>query len=202
MFLRREFLGVNDPFGLLGLTPRPLPGQELVREAYFRAAASHHPDAPSGDAAKFAEVKRAFEVLSDPAERLRALAGEGKGGPPDGDLFLIVGAAVDAARKAFAAAQSTAPLARALASGRLMEARRMVDECTSSVLSARAEAEAELERLDRAWPEVSPASLRTLSSRFRFLGKWESELAERRFDLTQAARDILPAPAGHIKDQP
>jgi curved DNA-binding protein CbpA len=193
---------VNDPFGLLGLTPRPLPGQELVREAYFRAAASHHPDAPSGDAAKFAEVKRAFEVLSDPAERLRALAGEGAGGPPDGDLFLIVGAAVGAARKALVAARSPAPLARALASGGLVEARRMVDECTSKVLAARTEAEAELEQLDRDWPGVPPASLLALASKFRFLGKWESELAERQFDLTQAARDILPALAGHIKDQP
>lgn len=184
---------MSDPFALLGLNPRPALDQELLRDAYLRAASIIHPDAPGGDTAQFTALKNAFDTLRDPAARLRVLAGEGEADSPvDGDLFLRVGAAVAKAREAFTASQATSALARAVAAGKITSASAALAAVLEEVLAARQDAERELAALDHAWPGVDAKSLRSLSSKFRFLGRWESELSERRFELDQACREILP----------
>jgi molecular chaperone DnaJ len=57
-----------DLYGVLGL--RPDAATEEIKRAYRRAAREHHPDA-GGDAERFKEVTRAYEVLSDPERRAR-----------------------------------------------------------------------------------------------------------------------------------
>jgi len=76
-----------DLYETLGL--RPDAATEEVKRAYRRKAREHHPDA-GGDAERFKEVTRAYEVLSDPERRARydrfgddgsSRAGQGAGDP-------------------------------------------------------------------------------------------------------------------------
>jgi molecular chaperone DnaJ len=55
-------------YEVLGL--RPDAAAEEIKRAYRRKAREHHPDA-GGDAERFKEVTRAYEVLSDPERRSR-----------------------------------------------------------------------------------------------------------------------------------
>jgi molecular chaperone DnaJ len=57
-----------DLYETLGL--RPDAATEEIKRAYRRKAREHHPDA-GGDAERFKEVTRAYEVLSDPERRAR-----------------------------------------------------------------------------------------------------------------------------------
>ena len=57
-----------DLYEVLGL--RPDAATEEIKRAYRRKAREHHPDA-GGDAERFKEVTRAYEVLSDPERRAR-----------------------------------------------------------------------------------------------------------------------------------
>lgn len=53
-----------------------------IKRAYRRKASKHHPDREGGDTSKFQLVKRAYEVLSDPALRHQY---DHTGEIPDGD---------------------------------------------------------------------------------------------------------------------
>lgn len=62
----------DDLYATLGVS-RSATGEE-IKKAYRRLAREHHPDANAGDpesAARFKEVSRAYEVLSDPDRRQR-----------------------------------------------------------------------------------------------------------------------------------
>ena len=80
-----------DLYATLGL--RPDAATEDVKRAYRSKAREHHPDA-GGDAEKFKEVTRAYEVLSDPERRARydrfgdeGSSRSGQGGQGGGDAF-------------------------------------------------------------------------------------------------------------------
>lgn len=81
---------MNDPYALLGV-PRDA-NADAIKRAFRRAASVHHPD-KGGDAGKFAEVRAAYELLSDPARR----ASHDAGGASEG---VISEAAMKAAQEA------------------------------------------------------------------------------------------------------
>lgn len=72
-------------------------GADEIKKAYRRRARELHPDANPGDASseeQFKQLARAYEVLSDPAQRERydrygeaGLSGAGGGGQNPGDMF-------------------------------------------------------------------------------------------------------------------
>lgn len=61
-----------DPYDLLGVARNA--DAEAIKRAFRRAASVHHPD-KGGDARKFAEVRAAYELLSDPTRRASHDAG-------------------------------------------------------------------------------------------------------------------------------
>lgn len=68
---------MTDPYTLLGVLPTA--SAEEIKTAFRRAARVHHPD-KGGDAGKFAEVRAAYETLSDPAKRAALDTGNVDGG--------------------------------------------------------------------------------------------------------------------------
>lgn len=61
---------VRDPYELLGV--RRDATQEEIKAAFRRAAIKHHPDRNQGDPtaqSRFAEINRAYQILSDPGHR-------------------------------------------------------------------------------------------------------------------------------------
>ena len=80
----------DDLYATLGVA-RTATGDE-IKKAYRRLAREHHPDANPGDpesAARFKEVSRAYEVLSDPDRRQRydTFGTDSPGGGGGGDPF-------------------------------------------------------------------------------------------------------------------
>ena len=55
-------------YDILGVAPTASPAE--IKQAYRRTAKSSHPDT-GGSAERFAQVQRAFEILSDPTRRTR-----------------------------------------------------------------------------------------------------------------------------------
>lgn len=59
-------MATNDPYAVLGVAPGADP--DAVRRAFRRCARHTHPDA-GGDARAFAQIQRAYEMLSGPRHR-------------------------------------------------------------------------------------------------------------------------------------
>lgn len=68
---------MTDPYTLLGVSRAATP--EEIKRAFRKLASVHHPD-KGGDAGKFAEVRAAYETLSDPAKRAAVNLGDEEGG--------------------------------------------------------------------------------------------------------------------------
>jgi hypothetical protein len=65
----------TDPFGILGLTPRPDLTDDELRAAWRRIASATHPDrADGGDPARFAEAASAYTTLRTASGRGEAYA--------------------------------------------------------------------------------------------------------------------------------
>lgn len=58
---------MTDLYAILELDRNVAP--QAIRNAWKRLSSRYHPDRKGGDAAKMAEVNRAYEVLSDPEKR-------------------------------------------------------------------------------------------------------------------------------------
>lgn len=60
---------MTDLYGILGLTPRATSNE--IKSAYRRLARKHHPDVSSSpdSAARFVNINRAYQILSDPRRR-------------------------------------------------------------------------------------------------------------------------------------
>ncbi|WVZ64764.1 hypothetical protein U9M48_014239 [Paspalum notatum var. saurae] len=86
--------GKNDYYAVLSLERSAGVGAEEIKRAYRRLALRHHPDVcpPSRRAEsteRFLQLRRAYETLSDPAERVRydaelSLRASGESGDDDG----------------------------------------------------------------------------------------------------------------------
>ena len=109
----------TDPFGILGLRPRPDLTDDEVRAAWRRIASATHPDrADGGDPARFAEAAAAYTTLrtasgrgeahADLTARHRGLSRIRHGRPAILGLRVAIAAAVSAATVAVAGHQPAA----------------------------------------------------------------------------------------------
>ncbi len=184
--MRREFLGVTDAFSLFGIAARPIPDETDLKDRYLRESAAAHPDAGSGDATRFAELQEAYRVLSDPAARLRLLAGgdapTGKLGSPE--IFMLVGGTMQAANAALQSrSAATTALTRAVSAAECRAAVTKVTQALEAIAESRVGLDARLRDLDVRWPAVEAGELAALASDFAFIGKWEAQLREAEFKL-------------------
>jgi curved DNA-binding protein CbpA len=103
----------TDPFGILGLAPRPDVTDDEIRAAWRRIASATHPDrADGGDPARFAEAAAAYttlrtvsgrgEAYADLAARRRGLSRLRHGRPAILGLRVAIAAALSAGTVAVA----------------------------------------------------------------------------------------------------
>jgi curved DNA-binding protein CbpA len=181
-----------DAFSLFDLERRPVISEPALKEKYLQMAADRHPDTSGGDDEDFHLVQEAYKILRDPTARLRHLLdlqfpGQRKDGghAPHAELFMRAGNAVQAARAVSQRLDSaSSTLARALLSPEIAAALRQIREAFAAVQKADDELTAQLEDLDRRWPEISPEELSGLASSFKFLSRWKSQLSEWEFRLS------------------
>jgi len=189
---------VTDAFALLGLPRRPLLDEERLRSAYLERAKSLHPDSPGGNADSFSEAKSAFELLKDPASRLRHLIELETGQKPKpeaptvaGELFSEVCSAAEASRVVLAkVSASKSPLVRVMLMGGLRNAASHSELVMQAVSHNQDLQTGELIRLDSEWPKFQEAA--ALAANLSFLAKCHHQLEESLFELTQALRAIHP----------
>lgn len=193
MFLRGEFFRVTDCFTLLGVPRRPRLDAAELKAAHLRLSAAAHPDAEGGEAGRFREIQEAYQILLNPASRLRHLLelqfGPLEKMPPSGhpELFLQVGAALQQARVVQQRREkSQSVLSRALLAQDEAAARRGVEEAGRAVDRALDQAERQEVALDAAWPVDDPRELVRLVADRVYLARWKSELAEWTFRLAQS----------------
>jgi curved DNA-binding protein CbpA len=185
---------VPNHFAALELPARPWIEPEVLKEAFHRLGAARHPDAPGGEADAFSTVNAAWQVLRDPAQRLRHLL-ELEGAPAAStqipptlaDTFMSLAALrrrLDDFVKRQAAASGA--LAKALlASERtdlgldLRSTLTQLDECIAQALQ-------EVRAIDAAWPARDAATITRLAisqQSLAFLGKWSDQLREALYRL-------------------
>ena len=99
MFPRTDESTVSDLYDLLDISRDASPDE--IKRAYRRKAREHHPDA-GGDEESFKRITHAYQVLSDPDQRLRydRFGDDGtpgsRGGDPFGGGFGGIGDVIDA----------------------------------------------------------------------------------------------------------
>ena len=180
-----------DHFAILAQPRRPWLDEALLKQAFHRATAQHHPDLSGGSGEVAAALNAAYAVLRDPAARLKhllelaapeVLAARPAIAPELGGFF----GKIAGLRQASAAFEKKQGLARALAIG---EGRALQAEIESTLVALR-EMEAavlvELRSLDALWgthDSSLPDKLSALQQSLTFLGKWQGQLREDLFRL-------------------
>jgi hypothetical protein len=171
-----------DHFATLALSRAPWVDADALKARFLERSAVAHPDA-GGTAAGFAALNEAWQVLRDPAARLRhylelenpeALPLAAATPADLGDLFMeVAGARQEAQRLAAKLSVAASPLARSLLAGERRD-RLARQEALLQVITTRLEAAA----ATLAAGERDPATLAGLLARMVYLGKWSAQLRE------------------------
>jgi len=188
-----------DEFAILQQPRRPWLDPEALKERFHRLTAEHHPDVSgAGGEGQFAAMNSAYNVLREPASRLRHLleleAPEKLKAPQQipnafADLFMKIAGfrrGLDAFQQKSAAA-STA-LAKALIAEERFEWSEKGSAIRAELESAYEAALADLESANAAW-DATPRPvdlfdrLAGLQHRFAYLSKWRSQVAEALFQF-------------------
>jgi len=179
-----------DLFAVLGESPRPWLDPEELKARYHQLAAQHHPDV-SGAVADFAEINRAYAVLSEPAARLRHLLElEAPGAlaraqpvPAEIAAFFTPVAetrqVVDAFLKKSAAAVS--PLARALLATEQCEVQERLEEMLGRLQEEQEVLLARVREVDALWQADRAAALGLVPALWQglsYTARWQTALRE------------------------
>ncbi len=179
----------TDHFAVFGLERAPWLEAEALRERFHRLSAERHPDAASGSTAAFTELNAAWQILRDPAARLRHFLElthpnvlDQSAQPPAAlaDLFMEIGALQQAVQQ-FRARQTaaTSPLARALLAPARIALQTRVAALAAQLAARHSTA---IEAIAGAAPEQLAATLTALI----FLGKWSDQLRQNALTLQEA----------------
>ena len=186
--MRREFLGVTDHFAAFDLPRAPWLDAEELKERFHRLSAQRHPDAPGGSGVAFEQLNAAWQILREPAARLRhylelehpgALIANAQPPAELADLFMDIAAfRQDAQRFATRKAAATSPLTRALIEPERVALRGRLESLAAGIA---ARLDAITIRLRKEAP--TPEELAHLLTSLVFLGKWAPQLSESQLAL-------------------
>jgi hypothetical protein len=181
-------------FALLGETPRPWLDVDEVKARYHELSAREHPDA-DGATADFAEINRGFQVLSDPATRVRHLLEvEGvalartQGVPEDIARFFGPVAEVTHCVEVFLKKHAgvASPLGRALLSTEQYTVQERVEATLAGLVEKQDGLLERLREIDAVWETDRAGALGVLPGIWQSLGyttKWIGSLREWLFRL-------------------
>jgi curved DNA-binding protein CbpA len=171
-----------DHFATLSLPRTPWLEAEALKKRFLGRSAVTHPDV-GGTAAGFAALNEAWQILRDPATRLRhylelenpdALALAAATPAELGDLFMnVAGARQEAQRLAAKLAAASSPLARSLLAGERRDRLARLEALSQGIGTRLESAHASL-----AAGERDPAKLAGLLGKMVFLEKWAAQLRE------------------------
>jgi molecular chaperone HscB len=192
-----------DPFALFDLPPAPALDVEALKERFSRATAESHPDkfaqAPEAERqtaeARYAELNRAYQTLTDPRARLLALYELTKGEKPRDvqrippgtmDLFVEVGQTcrnfdefLERKKNASGALERAGLMSEELAlQDQLAELREKLDHLAVTL-------EADLTALDLRWRDGDREinALEAVYRKYSYLARWKQQLEEREIAL-------------------
>jgi len=179
----------EDPFALLGEPRRPLPDETRLKARYHELTAQHHPDVATQEG-DFSRINLAYQTLSDPRARLRALL-ELEGAAPAArhqavpeaiaTLFPVMS---ENRRKLDAFLRQRATAASALARAMLLdEGYRLAEESEQWLATLEAERNRWLETIaacDTGWErgERPLAPLAEVVQALGYLDKWIAQIRE------------------------
>jgi hypothetical protein len=187
---------VPNHFAVLELPARPWLELELAKAAFHRLGAARHPDAPGGSADAFAAVNAAWQILRDPARRLRhlleLLGAETAASTPQippalADLFMEMAPLprkADDFRRRLAAADGA--LAKALLAAERHTLQHDLQHTLARLDALARESLAEIRAIDAVWEQRDAAALAGLSAAqqtLAFTSKWSDQLREALFQL-------------------
>ena len=186
--MRRKFLGVTDHFAAFDLPRTPWRDADELKERFHRLSAQRHPDAPGGSGVAFSQLNAAWQILREPASRLRhylelvhpgALATAQQTPAELADLFMDIAAFHQGAQRfATRSAAATSPLTRAL-----QEPDRIALHARLESLAAEIATRIEAITTRLRNETLKPEELARLLASLVFLGKWSPQLSEARLAL-------------------
>jgi len=173
-----------DCFATLDVNRHPWLEEEPLKQTFFRLSAVHHPDQPTGDAARFEAINAAWNTLKDPVTCLKHWLDLESPGftapstpPPELiDLFMEAGAlqqSVTAFDQEYAAA--TSALSRSL-----LEPRRLVLITKKDALLARLQVMDDEHLATIRGENPTIASLQQCYAYLAYLRKWKRSLGNQK----------------------
>lgn len=197
-----------DPFKVFDIEPRPYIDLEFLKERYHRLSEKNHPDIVHEEKAKKKEevtslsqdINQAYEILKVPSLRLKFLL-EWKTGKKDQVVQAVANQSADFFLELSSFVHRFDTFLRkkeeafsALEKAELMEETMLFIEEVGAQLekisNQQNKAISSLKLFDEEWGQFEDGGkeeidrLRTLYQQFSFLNKWEHELQERQFQLT------------------
>lgn len=180
-----------DHFAVLGLPRRPWLDSEKLKERFHELAGSKHPDAPTGDSAAFSKINTAYQVLRDPATRLRHLLeleyATGEGEMPSipeslAERFMHVATLLRGINVFLKQQPSNASaLTRSLTAGDRFALERDAEKLIAALETDRARLEELLRVEDSLWDQrdhQTPFRLASLQYEFAYIARWISQIEE------------------------
>lgn len=165
---------------LLGIERKLVLSDEELRAAFREAGKTAHPDA-GGDEQRFADVQRAFALLSSPSRRVRhglellGIPGDDRG-TISHELMALFGEVAGVLQQADALVkkrdEARSVLAKAMLEPAMLEARDAVE---SAIAKVNAKLQAALSGCDLGDGAAAWQCVRDLA----FLEKWQSQLRQR-----------------------
>ena len=192
-----------SPFSFFGLEPRPEINLEVLKEQFNRLTAKTHPDKfqQAEDAerqaveTRYAEMNRAYQVLSDPRQRLLALYELTKGEKPRDvqrippgtmDLFIEVGQTCQTLDQFLQRKKSTdGALAKAALMGEELTLQDTLATLRGKLEQLVGNLETDLGALDARWVQGDRdvSALEILYRKYSYLARWREQLEERELAL-------------------